>query len=255
MVLSVDVKSGEAALFSIPRNMVNVPLPKETRGAFPCRCYPRLINSLYVYASGHPGQFPGNDDTRGLRAVQFAISTLIGRKLDGMVVVKLQGFVHLINSIGGIDVNVPVSIHDHRYPLENGHGYITLDIAKGKQHMTGRKALEFARSRHQDSDYGRMGRQQIVISAIGKKLLKTPLLVRMPDLLEIAKDNLWTNLKTRDLPDLASLAEQVDLKGMKRIRFMPPGYAEYLNRTEIRRIRSVVAHVFAHAKPLPSPSP
>ena len=255
MVLSVDVKSGEAALFSVPRNMVNVPLPKESRNAFACRCFPRLINSLYVYASGHPGSFPGKDETRGLRAVQMAIGQLVGRKLDGMVVVKLQGFVHLINSIGGIDVNVPQSIHDDKYPLENGHGYVTINIPAGKQHMTGRRALMYARSRHQDSDYGRMGRQQIVISAIGKKLLKEPLLIRMPDLLEIAKENLWTNLKTADLPDLASLAEQADLKGMRRIRFVPPQYPEYVNRSELKRIRSVVKHVFDHAKPLATPTP
>lgn len=255
MVLSVDVASGEAALFSIPRNMVNVPLPAESRGAFACRCYPQLINSLYVYASAHPGAFPGKDDVRGLRAVQMAIGTLINRKLDGMVVVKLQGFVRLINAIGGIDVNVPYHIHDDRYPLENGQGYVTVDIRAGKQHMTGRKALMFARSRHQDSDYGRMSRQQIVISAIGKKLLKGDLLTQLPDLLDIAKDNLWTNLKTRDLPDLASLAEQVDLKGMFKLRFVPPTYREYLDKASIHRIRSVVKHVFDDAKPAGSPSP
>ena len=55
-----------------------------------------------MYASAHPGQFPGKDDVRGLRALQLAVGTLIGRKLDGMVVVKLQGFVKLINAIGGL---------------------------------------------------------------------------------------------------------------------------------------------------------
>ena len=42
-----------------------------------------------------------------------------------------------------------------------------------------------------------MDRQQIVIDAIGKKLLKEHLLGRLPELLDIAKNNLWTNLKTR----------------------------------------------------------
>ncbi len=260
MILSVDTVTGDSALFSIPRNMYNVPLPKESRNAFPCRCYPQLLNSLYVYASAHPGQFPGKDDVRGLRALQMAVGTLIDRKLDGMVVVKLQGFVKLINAIGGLTIDVPYSIHDDRYPLENGQGYVTIDIHAGKQHMTGRKALMYARSRHQDSDYGRMARQQIVIDAIGKKLLKEPLLVRLPDLLDIAKNNLWTNLKTRDLPDLASLAEQVDLKAMQKIRFIPPKYGEFLDNAEIKRIRSVVKHIFDHAvpaalPPLPSARP
>jgi LCP family protein required for cell wall assembly len=255
MLLSVDVRSGEAALFSIPRNLMNVPLPKESRRAFACRCYPRLINSLYTYASGHPRQFPGKDSVRGLRALQMAIGTLVGRRLDGMVVVKLQGFVRLVNAIGGVTVTVPRAVYDARYPLENGKGYVSVYIRAGKQRMTGRKALMYARSRHQDSDYSRMVRQQLVLQAIGRKLLREPIIDRLPELLDIAKENLWTNLKTRDLPQLAALADQVDVKGMKKIRFNPPKYPTYLDRAAIRRIRSVVDHVFDRAKPLPTPTP
>lgn len=254
VVLSVDEASGEAALFSIPRNMVNVPLPKESRGAFACRCYPEMINSLYVYASGHPRQFPGKDDVRGLRAVQMAIGTLIGRKLDGMVVVQLQGFVKLINAVGGLDINVPEAVYDQRYPLENGNGYVEVYIKKGKQHMTGRKALMYARSRHQDSDYGRMERQQIVLTALGRQLQKESLLVQLPELMGIAKQHLWTNLKRRDLPALMQLAEHTDIKGMKRIRFIPQAYPERLDRATIRKIRKVVRDVFDKAKPRNAPS-
>lgn len=254
MVLSVDVASGEAALFSIPRNMVNVPLPKESRDAFACRCYPAMINSLYVYASGHPKQFPGKDSVRGLRAVQMAIGTLVGRKLDGMVVVELRGFVRLINAVGGLDINVPEAVYDHRYPLENGNGYVEVYIRKGKQHMTGRKALMYARSRHQDSDYGRMERQQLVVSALGRQLKKESLLVELPELMGIAKDHLWTNLKMRDLPALVELAERSDVKGMKRVRFIPQAYPEHLDRATIRKIRKVVRDVFDEAKPRSTPS-
>jgi LCP family protein required for cell wall assembly len=255
MVLSVDVKSGEAALFSIPRNMVNVPLPKESRQAYSCGCFPELINALYVRASNRKGAFPGKDEVRGLRAVQMTIGELVGRKLDGMVVVKLQGFVKLIDAIGGLDINVPEAVYDKKYPLENGRGYVTVSIKKGRQHMNGHKSLMYARSRHQDSDYGRMERQQIVITALGKQLLKEPLIVRLPELLEIAKDNLWTNLKTGDLGDLAKLAEDVDIKGMKKVRFIPPRYPSYLNRATIKKIRAVVRDVFDDAVPLASPSP
>ena len=254
MVLSVDVASGEAALFSIPRNMVNVPLPKESRGAFACRCYPQMINSLYVYASQHPRQFPGKDSTRGLRAIQLAIGTLVGRKLDGMVVVELQGFVKLINAIGGLDINVPESVYDERYPLENGRGYVEVYIRKGKQHLSGRRALMYARSRHQDSDYGRMERQQLVITALGRQLQKEELLVQLPELMRIAKKHLWTNIKRRDLLALVQLAERTDVKGMQRIRFVPPTYPEYLTKASIKRIRRVVAHVFDDAVPIATPT-
>jgi polyisoprenyl-teichoic acid--peptidoglycan teichoic acid transferase len=254
MVLSVDVKSGEAALFSIPRNMVNVPLPAESRKAYPCGCFPQLINALYVVASNRRNAFPGNDEVRGLRAVQMTIGELVGRKLDGMVVVKLQGFIRLIDAIGGLDINVPEAVHDKNYPLVPGHGRIEIFIPKGKQHMNGRKALMYARSRHMDSDYGRMERQQIVITALGRQLLREPLIVRLPELLEIAKDNLWTNLKTGDLPDLARLAEDVDIRGMEKVRFVPPKYPSYLDRAAIRKIRALVRDVFDDAAPLATPT-
>ena len=65
IVLSVDIATGKAALFGIPRNLINVPLAPEDAGAFPDGRFPGLLNALYVYAWGHPGQFPGGD-ARGL---------------------------------------------------------------------------------------------------------------------------------------------------------------------------------------------
>ena len=51
------------------------------------------------------------------------------------------------------------------------------------------------------------------------------------------------------------LAEQADLKGMRRVRFIPPTYREFLDRASIKRIRSVVKHAFDKAKPLATPKP
>ena len=121
--------------------------------------------------------------------------------------------------------------------------------------MDGHKALMYARSRHQDSDYGRMDRQQIVISAIGKKLLKE----RPPrPAAEAAQDRQGQPLdepQDGDLPDLAQLAEQTDLKGMQQCGSSRRRTREYLDRASITRIRSVVKHVFDKAKPLATPAP
>jgi anionic cell wall polymer biosynthesis LytR-Cps2A-Psr (LCP) family protein len=169
--------------------------------------------------------------------------------------VQLQGFVELVDAVGGISVTVPEAVYDARYPLENGRGYVEVYIRAGKQHMNGRRALMYARTRHQDSDYGRMRRQQVVLEAIGTKLMKEPLLVRLPELLEIARDNLWTNLRTSDLPDLVALAERVDLEGIANVRFIPPTYPEYLDGASIKQIRRVVDRAFDDAAPLATPAP
>jgi LCP family protein required for cell wall assembly len=189
-VLSIDVASGRAALFGFPRNELNVPLPPESAGAFPNGRYPGLLNSLYVYAMAHDKQFPGGD-ARGFRAVSGAIQQMIGMPLDGVVVVDLNGFVRLVNAIGGLWINIPQAVHDNAYPLENGSGDVSLSLRAGCQHLNGHLALAYARTRHQDSDYNRMGRQQLVLNALAHQVDPVGLVPKVPDLLAIAKDDLW----------------------------------------------------------------
>ena len=243
ILLSVDVASGHAAFFGIPRNLVNVPLPAESAGAVPGGRYPGLLNSLYVYANEHPNQFPGGD-ARGFRAVTGAIQELVGVPLDGFVAVDLRGFVSLVDATGGLWFNVPSPLYDDRYPLVNGTGYTVVSIPAGCQHFTGDQALEYARSRHQDSDYGRMGRQQSVLIALRKQLNPLDLLTRAPELLSLAKDDLWTTLNLDDLAGIANLAYRVNPVKAKQVLLAPPDYPEYITTAEITTIHDSVRHVF-----------
>lgn len=261
-VLSVDLATGHAALFGIPRNLVNVPLAPEDAGAFPAGIYPDLLNSLYVYASGHPNQFPGGD-ARGFRAVSGAIQELVGVPLDGAVVVNLNGFVRLVNAMGGLWVQVPQEVTDYAYPLEDGSGYVQLDIKAGCHHFSGHLALAYARSRHMDSDYGRMGRQQQVLVDMANQFDPIALLPKIPDLLSIAKDDLWTTFSGADAAPLATALAGVDTGAVKQILFDPPVYPEYVTDVMVKKVRSVVRSVFkaasapspgASASPTPKPT-
>ena len=255
MVLSVDAGTGRAALFGIPRNMVNVPLAPESANAFPCRCFPDLLNGLYVYAMAHPNQFPGGE-ARGFRAVTGAVQELVGVRLDGMIGVSLNGFVSLVNAIGGLWINVPAPLHDDRYPLEDGSRDVVISIKAGCQKLNGRMALAYARSRHQDSDYGRMKRQQLVLLALRQQLDPLKLLPQAADLLELARDNLFTTLTRGEIADLARLARHVDARKVKTYTFVPPKYPSALNDTAIASIRSLVRGIFDRANPTtPSATP
>ena len=254
IVLSVDIATGRAAMFGIPRNLVNVPLAPEDAKAFPNGRFPGLMNALYVYAMGHPSVFPGGD-ARGFRAVTGAIQQLVGVPLDGVMVVDLVGFVNLVNAVGGLWMNVPQRVVDLRYPLEDGSRYVAINIKPGCQLLSGRVALEFARSRHQDSDYGRMLRQQEVLVALAKQLDPIELLPKVFDLLQIARDDLWTTLQPADYPALALLADEVRGGSIEKILFSPPQYGEFLTTKEIARIAKVVRTVFNAPSPTASPSP
>ena len=253
ILLSVDVASGHAAFFGIPRNLINVPLPAESARAFPGGRYPALLNSLYVYADGHPAEFPGGD-ARGFRAVTGAIQELVGVPLDGFVAVDLQGFVSLVDAVGGLWYRVPSPIYDDRYPLVNGTGYRIVSISAGCHHFTGDEALEYARSRHQDSDYGRMGRQQSVLIALRRQLDPLDLLTRAPDLLTLARDDLSTTLSLDDLPGIAGLASRVDPLAAKQVLIAPPEFPEVMTTAEITAIHDAVRQVFDGTWPVTKPS-
>lgn len=253
LVLSVDIATGRAAMFGIPRNLINVPLPAESAKAFSNGQFPGLLNALYVYAIGHPSQFPGGD-ARGFRAVTGAIQQLVGVKLDAFVAVDLSGFVKLVDAVGGLRINVPSSIHDDRYPKVDGSGYATINIKAGCQKLSGGMALAYARSRHQDSDYGRMGRQQAVLLALRRQLDPLDLLPRVPQLLSIAKNDLWTTVKRSDIAALAQLASKVNASTVQKVLFVPGKYPEVLTTGEIKKIRGVVRNIFDGPAPKPSSS-
>lgn len=254
IVLSVDVATHRAAMFGIPRNIVNVPLAPEDQGAFPNGRFPQFLNALYVYAIGHPSQFPGStDEDRGFRAVSGAIQQLVGVPLDGAVVVNLNGFVDLVNAVGGLWIDIPHSLFDAHYPKPDGTGYIQVSIKPGCQQLDGITALEYARSRHQDDDYGRMKRQQAVLVALDRELNPISLLGQVPQLLGIAKDNLRITIPPGQFADLAQLASHVDSHTIQTIELSPPTYPEFLDAAEIKAIQKRVRNVFD--TPTASPGP
>jgi len=254
ILLSVDIATGRAALFGIPRNMMDVPLPDGPNKAFKCGCYPDLLNSLYVYAQAHPELFPGNNDERGYMAVQNAIAKLTGLQIDGQVVVTLQGFVHIVDALGGVDMTTPYSISDSRYPDPMSTHDVKLFIAAGKHHFDGWHALAYARSRHQDNDYNRMDRQQAVLRALRAQLDPCSLIPKIPELLDIAKKSLWTNVPVDKLPDLFEIGARVGVGSIARFQFWPPDIKERLDIESINKIRIMVRTAFTRPVSTPAPS-
>ena len=254
ILLSVDVATGRSAMFGFPRNMTGAPLPRESAGAVPGGRFPGLLNSIYVYANAHPGQFPGGS-VRGFRAIGGTIQKLAGVPLDGIAVVNLNGFVRLVDALGGVTIDIPRPLYDARYPLEDGSGVVPISFRAGRQHLDGHRALMYARSRHQDSDYGRMRRQQAVLVALRSRLKPCRLIPRVPTLLKIARDDAWTSFKPSDLPSLLSLAARTDSKHVKTLMFAPPTYGEAITDGEIRQIHKVVRGIFPSTEPDPTPTP
>ena len=244
IVGSVHIATGRAALFGFPRSLVNVPLPAEVARAFACRCYPRQLNSLYSYAGLHPELFPGGRN-RGFWAVAGAIEELTGLKLDGMLVADLNGFVKLIDALGGVQINVPKAVRDAAYPTEDGKRFIRIYIPAGPQRMDGSRALQYVRSRNQDTDYHRMRRQQLLLVALRRQINVCSMLPRLPQLVAIGKRTVKTDIPISELPTMLEVLQRVDANRVHRVTFTPPTYRERLTAREVGRIREAVRTIFA----------
>ena len=249
ILLQVQISTGEAAMYGIPRNLENIPLPPEAANANPCHCfpYPNLFNALWLDAVRRPQAYPyaGSDFVRGFKAVEGAVGQYLGLHVDGAVVINLMGFVHLIDDLGGLDINVPAEIKDSQYSRPQDGKDITIDIKPGQQHMNGYVALEYARSRHQDSDYGRMGRQEAVLVALRKQIHPCSLVPQIPNLISDLGSALWTDMPKSDAATLAALAERVGAGNINNVELVPSitgNPVGYLNVPRWMTVRNIVAH-------------
>jgi LCP family protein required for cell wall assembly len=255
LLVEVDVATGRVAMFGFPRNMVNVPLPPgAARNASPCGCFKKLLNELYTDATFYyPQLWPGEGSVSGIAAVRATISELTQRPIDAVLVADLWGVIKVVDAMGGIDMNVTEPIYDKNYP-DPVLGSIQLRIGSGLQHFDGRLALAYARSRHQDSDYGRMRRQQALLLAIRDQLGAATIL-NAPALAAAAKGYVWTDLPRSSLPNLVDLFSRAATAPVRLYRFAPSAYPAYLTPATIAKIRTVIANAFpVVATPSPSPS-
>lgn len=189
MLVTIDPATNSAALLSVPRDLY-VPLPNLNRQD--------RINTGYFY--GEFNHYPGG----GPAYAEATISWNLGVPIQKYGVVDFDGFKTVVDAIGGIDVDVPQEIIDDAYPTEN-YGIERLVIPAGHIHMDGALALKYVRTRHQDSDFGRLQRQQQVILAIRDKALSIGSIGKVPDVLNALGDSLQTDLT---LPEILTLAKR-----------------------------------------------
>ena len=201
IVVSLDPVGNTVSLISIPRDMVDVPFSDG-------RKYRGKINSLVSYARNHPRQFPGSDGT-GFDVLMDALGTLLQEPIQYYAKVDLGGFVRVIDTLGGVNVNVARSFCDARYKeygYENGFA-----IRAGRHHLNGLQALAYARVRKPagESDFTRAGRQQEVISGVRDAIVKGGFLNDPIGLLRSLRGTVETNVPRGKLPDLADAASNV----------------------------------------------
>jgi LCP family protein required for cell wall assembly len=221
ILASIDPDTGDLVLIGIPRNFVRVPLP-ETVDLWQCDCFPPPLNELYQYGEGRPDSFPG-PATPGANAIKGAVAELVGVPVHFYALVALEGFVDVVDALGGVTITAPERVYDPRYPSEGG-GTEVVDIQPGVYEFDGHQALVYARARYSSDDYNRMGRQRCVIEAMVGQADPFSLLRGFPQLAEVIKESVTTDIPLDAVPDLIDLGADVDTTQAVSIRLVPPTY-------------------------------
>lgn len=166
MIISYDAEENIAQMISIPRDTVVQHTLKTDKKDYTKR-YER-INAMYAVGEKQLGE------GEGLGYLISVVENYIGLDIHYSIVINFKAFVKVVDSIGGIDVEVENSFTDRSYPTWDYSGYQTVKFTAGMTHMDGDTALKFARSRHgpwpEGTDFARSKRQQKVIAAIQEKI-------------------------------------------------------------------------------------
>ncbi len=258
IVASIDPSTGAVSMFSVPRDTEQVPLPPSwPAAAYFGGTYPNKINSLWTFAEGSPDLFPGTDATRGVTALKGTLGYLLGIQIPYYVEVNFSGFRQVVDTLGGVTVDVQIPVTDYDYPTDNGRGAIKLYIPPGIQHMSGEEALAYARSRHATSDFDRSQRQQRVITSIRQQTDVLSFLDpnKLDALGQALRNAVHTDFPRDQLPALVSLIEKANTSDLHSFVFDPPDYAvqcppatcaiNYWIHPNVTAIRQAVAQAFA----------
>lgn len=203
MLLTLDPTTLQAGVLSIPRDLW-VPIPGYNQGRINTA---HRLGELYNYPGGGPA------------LARETVELNLGVPIQYYARLNFQGFVDLVDLVGGIDIYVPEAINDPLYPDHN-YGYDPLYIEAGQHHFDGAMALKYARTRHDSNDFQRADRQQQVLLAVLERVTSLNMLPqlapRFGELYDIMGESINTNLTLDEVLALAGLAIKVD---RSQIRF------------------------------------
>jgi LCP family protein required for cell wall assembly len=206
IVLTIDPASGSVGMLSIPRDFyLDVP------GAG--------MHKL--------------DEAYGLGGVDLSRRTIeddFGIPINYYAWIGLDGFIKVINEVGGVDVDVLHPIVDDDYPddvgsnANNPYAVKRLYLAPGPQHLDGPTALEYVRSRHADlvGDFGRSVRQQQVLSALKTKLSNPDIFNKLSAIANDMTGYLKTDMLLPDVLKLMNFARSLDINKIAKLVLGPP---------------------------------
>ena len=203
MIMSIDTRTKQVALLSLPRDLY---VPIVGTDLF------TKLNSLYQY---------GLSNKEGVTPLTQTIEEITGEPIHYFVTLDFDGFEKIVDTLGGISLEVLRDFYDNRYPGKN-YSYETFELKKGWQTLDGATALKYVRERHDDpeGDFGRAKRQQQVIQAIKNKAFSLGTvsnIVTINRLLDTLGESVKTDMSIEDMARFLELSRTLDTKNVTTV--------------------------------------
>jgi len=208
ILLRVDPSTKQATMLSIPRDLW-VQIPNEGWGKI-----------SWGYQNG------------GASGAVAAVESNFKVHVDDYVWIGLNGLVKLIDTLGGVNLQVTNPVLDDYYPAdlnsaEDPYGYYRVALLPGATHMDGVQALQYVRSRHGDvrGDFARSERQQQLLLAL-KAGASHVNVTDLPQLANAFNGELKTSIGLDRLRALVSIANDFNGPNVHRVLLVPPYTSE-----------------------------
>jgi len=193
VILSIDMERKWVLLTSVPRDL------RVSLDGLP---QPQRINAAYAHG--------------GAELARAKLEDVLDVAIPYYAVVNFSGFARVVDTLGGVTIDVPTDIRDLQYPAADGVNYEPFELKAGVQHLDGETALKYARTRKSSptGDFGRMYRQQQVMNALKEQALTPRTLLRIPALYNDFRHAVSTNISLQMLVRLARVARSVDAESI-----------------------------------------
>ncbi|ADB34836.1 cell envelope-related transcriptional attenuator [Kribbella flavida DSM 17836] len=220
IVASIDTRTGDTALISLPRQLTFMPFPKDSplHKAYPngfgregLSLTGRLEWMLAAMYQNVPAMHPGilgPSDNEGADVVKQAAGEATGLPIDYYLQVNLQGFDQIVDALGGITVNVNERVAMGGISSANIPPSQWIEPGPN-QHLDGFRALWFARGRYGADDDQRQVRQRCAIKGIVDAADPATLATKYQAIARAGKNLLRTDIPQELLPALVQLGLRV----------------------------------------------
>jgi LCP family protein required for cell wall assembly len=134
------------------------------------------------------------------------VKELTGLQINHVINIDFLGFVKAVDAIGCVYTDVDRRYYHSNVGLPAEEQYSAIDIKPGYQKLCGKKALEYVRYRHTDTDIVRSARQQSFLSQVRHQISPLDLITDNHNLIEILAE-----YTTSDITEGTDLIELLDL--------------------------------------------